>query len=107
MEIKEGNKLIAEFLGKKRKYESSEDVFNASLQYHKSWDWLMPVVEKIEIVSGKNTEITFWQGKQRCIILDYDNVNDLEKIGETKIEATYLAVIEFINWYNNHLTPPL
>ena len=36
------NKLIAEFMGKEiyQKYHKSN--------YHTSWDWLMPVVEKIE-----------------------------------------------------------
>ena len=55
-----GNKLIAEFLYKNR-YKNSKDIEdcyveepNSSMitfyitdsKYHKSWDWLMPVVEK-------------------------------------------------------------
>ena len=54
------NKLIAEFMGvnvitlddvrkNKNPYFSSADGYlEDDLKYHTSWDWLMPVVEKIE-----------------------------------------------------------
>jgi len=54
----EDNKLIAEFmgvkptkseLGRKIYYDSHEDKYvGLDLQYDTSWDWLMPVVRKIE-----------------------------------------------------------
>ena len=41
------NKLIAEFMG----YVYEDDTPSVELPpYHMSWDWLMPVVEKIEQV---------------------------------------------------------
>jgi hypothetical protein len=55
MIIEEGNKLIAEFMG--WRYISDGDVMFLNqntpakpinrLQFHSSWDWLMPVLEKI------------------------------------------------------------
>ena len=53
------NKLIAEFMGidsfkdslaslHQGKINLDVDVYEQA-QYHSSWDWLMPVVEKIEI----------------------------------------------------------
>jgi len=71
-------------------------------KYDTSWDWLMPVVEKIEYlghtvhvakndvaVKERNTisspSVCFIQGKWEL----------------TKIEAVYKAVVEFIKWYNN------
>lgn len=49
-EILEGNKLIAEFMTKdpgvlSRDFKKAGTL--ESMQYHKSWDWLMPVVGKI------------------------------------------------------------
>ena len=54
------NKLIAEFMGLSIKegvcyYTDADDMFPMGIEveepylpYHTSWDWLMPVVEKIE-----------------------------------------------------------
>ena len=101
----ENNKLIAEFMGVKS-YEASgytnfvysedNDRTEVDLSYHDSWDWLMPVVEKIESL-GYELIIT----ESRCKInhnTDHsiEEVLHLELIG-SKIEATYQAVVEFIN----------
>ena len=45
--MKNDNKLIAEFMGVGKLHEAQSS--NQWNQYHTSWDWLMPVVEKIEI----------------------------------------------------------
>ena len=58
------NKLIAEFMGMTEDSndksvmiqitpQGNEVVPIESMEYHKSWDWLMPVVDKIE---GTETE---------------------------------------------------
>ncbi len=76
MNTQENNKLIAEFLGK-------DHEFNQCLsapQYHKSWDWLMPVVQK-------------------CYKIDNEEGFDslVDAVSTLDIDATYNAVVEFIN----------
>lgn len=143
MNIEDSNKLIAEFMGLKPNrtpytYEGSyiwnnyEDIPELSEiimkeledeqwyiypRFDESWDWLMPVVEKIEslelgdwyvhIIGGKNyptiriEDGNVGNGLWDCMI----NVPDCEGFGNdihlTKLEATYKAVVEFIKWYNN------
>ena len=98
MTVIEGNKLIAEFMGwEKSPYPNTpnkmyrDDNVNvlsihvADLQYHTSWDWLMPVVEKIESL---HAEIH----------------GDKIKYFEFSISNKYywLAVVDFIQWYNSN-----
>ena len=73
------------------------------LKFHSSWDWLMPVVEKIESL-GLQSEI----GRKDCRVYKYldimsaeteDIVSIFSKV--SKIEAVWLAVIKLILWYNN------
>ena len=122
-EIIEGDKLIAEFMGNiysknaeawgigNAKIEHKEltiqgkvyknlvwaERFEKELKYHSSWDWLMPVVNKIE---SKGFDV-FINGLY-CRITDC-GLTDLEiESGETtsKIEAVWETVVEFIKWYN-------
>lgn len=114
-EILEGNKLIAEFLGyvyvpytvghsggnpgwvlKNYKLidRKTPKLFlgrtTKDLLYHTSWDWLMPVVEKIE----KTTAFVNIKG---CLV----NISTIVEVSApTKLEAVWLAVVEFIEWYN-------
>jgi hypothetical protein len=111
----ENNKLIAEFYGLDEHFFISENVgqelreFNDDeLRFDTSWDWLMPVVEKIEEteVNGDYAMIIIQQGM--CEIEMYEYMKE-QKDGEelrvhtfqgSKIEATYQAVVSFIKWYN-------
>lgn len=113
----EGNKLIAEFIGVKKmgnslyyvpehellqrvRYSNEcEEVSlfdERELKYHNSWDWLMPVVEKIEN-SGHETMVQI--SANYCTI---DNLNGLriEKQSDSKLDSVYLACVEFIEWDN-------
>jgi len=76
------NKLIAEFIGRDDVYQGmSEARAKRIYNYHTSWDWLMPVVQKIE---------------------DYlsDNVGKVgyfdDGLISNDIEVRYQAVVEFI-----------
>lgn len=68
-------------------------------QYHKSYDWLLPVVEKIESL-GYPVEITL----NKCKIY-IDTFYLMQSVGfPDKISAVYSQVVEFIKWYNENGT---
>ena len=95
--MNESNELIAEFMGAEKTHiESVGDMYYPvpsktgsilhahKLKYHKSWDWLMPVVEKI-----KDMECT---KEYQSRIDKIDNVLTCD----LRIENLYDAVVEFI-----------
>tara|TARA_B110000503_G_C6849799_1_gene290312 strand:+ start:70 stop:393 length:324 start_codon:yes stop_codon:yes gene_type:complete len=97
------NKLIAEFMGmtygdpndNSVMIQGNEVVPIESMEYHSSWDWLMPVVEEIESM-GYEVIIA----ESRCKIKhntdhSIDELLNVDIIG-TKRAATYQAVLEFI-----------
>ena len=77
------------------------------LAYHKSWDWLMPVVEKIESIELSNKEYPNFSVKiikNTCEVMRCRNSEVYKTISHkfenSKINNTYQAVVEFIQWYN-------
>ena len=103
------NKLIAEFMGWDIKLPTTiptnlhlsnleldnKEIFD--LKFHTSWDWLMPVVEKIESLRDTN-------GDAYRFTIDMCNAQiegtHIEIIGGAyKLNTTYQAVIEFIESY--------
>ena len=105
------NKIIAEFMGLENvgtlnnpMFEYGEDGGCRSLEdldYHTSWDWLMPVVKKIESL---NYDVQIGGGMMaRIVDIDLDRTKVMKEIEvsyPTKLETTYKAVVEFINEYN-------
>lgn len=108
------NKMIAEFMGMTchrigdeeyeeyewmPRFEHSNWSFKEPPPFDKSWDWLMPVVEKISKLGLGPT--------------DNDNVSSIEIEGATKqsevcmlcldtsMEDVYAEIIKFITWYNS------
>ena len=92
-------------------YELDERVF----KFHCSWDWLMPVVEKILEGTHDNS---FKIGNKWCFVRLYhaeSNYSNLDcgsyegdyfenskiKYNRT-IDCVYKAVVEFIKWYNEN-----
>ena len=80
-----------------------------SLCFHTSWDWLMPVVEKIEdfyIISGKELEFQVVQYEDEVKIIakyldkKWETIVEISADGSGKKKNTYQAVIKFIEWYN-------
>lgn len=113
MSDKTDNELIAEFMGfKPQKSElgntySHPDLMGVyggvgmKLKYDTSWDWLMPVVEKIESLLDKFRGETIDISRNRCTITGNDNRSLFDLRAKSKIEATYIAVVTFIKWYQN------
>ena len=107
MKTLENNKLIAEFLGYIDNGCSEDgflihpvtnyDVEISSLKYHEDWNWLMEVVEKIESL-GYRIEIV----KHICRIYLSNKETIIISENTPKIEAVYIACVEFIKWYNEN-----
>ena len=95
--MKNENLLIAEFMGWEKIYKDAGQLAYCrlakpneiirrrnidELKYHTSWDWLMPVVDKIDNYLYKNAgKVGYFD---ECL-----HSNDLE--------VRYQAVVEFIN----------
>lgn len=86
VDIIEGNKLIAEFMGLTHLHSQTR---TETLKYHDSWDWLMQVVEKCLIGEAECKE-------KELITNIYNGLTNIN------IFNTWLAVIEFIKWYNQN-----
>lgn len=109
-EIIEGNKLIAEFLGWKilkgsnRMSVYMDALYQDDLNYHSSWNWLMPVVEKIEALCNTDydTSVVYIADISCTIEVRINNSLEYSKEinSDKKINATFKSVVEFIKWYN-------
>ncbi len=94
----EGNKLIAEFMETKVK---PDGYFIKDYLYHSSWDWLMPVIDKIESVNGCSYKVMLQYAF--AAITDTSLHGDpyvIRATGMTRIGTAYNLVIKFIKWYN-------
>ncbi len=94
--IIEGNKLIAEFEGWKES--------NNFLPYNISWGWLMPVVEKIikKHMTDYYNEYDMSYPESYFVTIGSDGKYCSQGTSKNSlIEATWIAVVEFIKWYNN------
>jgi len=98
------NKLIAEFMGLPKEkvglkqeviYGLNQDDWYTSdnLNYHLFWDWLMPVIQKVNEVSGYNDYNTDRLHIQRVL----DDCISENAVG---IDEVHKAVVEFIKKYN-------
>ena len=103
LDMKENNKLIAEFMGMTtsdndesmmifKTLQGNDIMYIDKLKYHESWDWLMPVVNKIR--SMDSTYEVEEVGK-------YDWDNEISHY-EFDLDLTYESVVEFINQLNNN-----
>ena len=123
-EIIEGNKLIDIFMNPKHTISGYWIHWNdghgsqshvETLEYHSSWDWLMPVVEKMSKIKCTWTNVepheTDTYYPRTFGMLNAETKRPMVRINsnslfeaDTLIEATWLAVINFITWYNQQNT---
>ena len=104
------NKLIAEFMGMEygdpndnsvmiqMTPQGNEVVPIESMEYHSSWDWLMPVVEEIEGLRDVNGNAYRFTIDMCNAQIEETNIEILG--GRFKLDTTYEAVVEFIKYYN-------
>jgi hypothetical protein len=124
MNTTENNKLIAEFMGlhkfgnKKTSDTYHHDIPDYRLldkglvnpahhytpdqmKYHSSWDWLMPVVEKIEDIGF---EFFIVENRSKVCHNTDKSIDVLSYLeGGNKLDITYQTVVEFIKWYNKEI----
>lgn len=115
------SKAKTSFVGNKEygRYEINGGQYNAfTLKYHLSWDWLMPVIEKIcklEIADNviiNNGEDSFFDSyyprtfgminsetKEFMVRINRHGLHQSSSL----IEATYSSVVEFIKHHNQKL----
>lgn len=98
--MESNNKLIAEFMGMTYYIPNDDSLMvekapigvfitpTKSLKYHTSWDWLMPVIEKIQDKYVENPE------------LDYQYIDEI-RLALPNIQEVYYLVVEFIKDQNN------
>lgn len=112
------NELIAEFMGMSS-FKTEHDTFwhpteKASPEnwkyhsldldhfYEKSWDWLMPVVEKIYLLREVK-QVSITPGKTRIWFSDHIKDSYIEsplKPENNSITECFSCVVKFIKWYN-------
>lgn len=106
MDLSENNKLIADYMGLPLykdgdgRYEWVEQHVTSlwlpkDMLYSINWQWLMPVIDKIEYFGEK------------VIIQEYTCHIDSRRVdiltmGESKIEAVYEAVVKYIKEFNKN-----
>lgn len=115
MEHLEGNKLIATFEGRTINNDwvslyGDNQMHVSALDYHKDWNSLMRIVEKISQQRFEDGDYVFLRtfgmpiedDDKRLLFMVRFNRFELHS-AYTLIEAAYTAVVEFIKWHNeNH-----
>lgn len=112
MESIEGNKLIAEFMEMKDSSLGYDipDSFRChwthceddDFMFHSSWDWLMPVVEKIGKVWWSDFE-NGWDNVDEEELEDRKNDVLLLTIS-VPIKEVWKSIVQFIQWFNSSNT---
>jgi hypothetical protein len=99
----ESNILIAEFMGVDA-VDVDFHLETSELTYHTSWDWLMPVVEKINLLNDYRYTTYIASMDTRIednvtgkVIVDINCEHSIDEL----IQSVYKAVVQFIQWYNS------
>jgi hypothetical protein len=108
-QIESNNEIIAIFMGQ---YQAGQE---KQWDYDWSWSCLMEVIDKIETIEELDRNKSVDNNERMCNPYRIDIINrnmvEILRFGEdqiafidnqylTKKEAIYLAVVKFIEWYN-------
>jgi len=108
-EIFRGNKLIAEFLNENVDedfIDSETAFFESPFKYDIHWGCLMRAVEKIESLGFRfgialnSVDLYDIISQRFSTTVNVDESYGIKNESFKKIESTWLAVVEFIKWYN-------
>ena len=71
------------------------------LRYNTSWNWLMPIVERVGVIGGSLVKLTV-KGDNSICSLDVGLGGSFKahKSNKALIILTFNAVVEYIKWYN-------
>lgn len=112
------NKLIAEFMGWKKvfgKYEipyfkrfissklkTANQFTTEEMLFNTSWDWIMPVLEKISEIKFINIRVDLSPNVKDCLIeAKFKEENKLFYcVEKNTLESFYKTIIKFLIWYN-------
>lgn len=120
IDIKESNIIIGEFMGgyyidcdswkaDREKCSIAHILDNAiteELLFNKSWDWLMPVIDKINGMGKEyhfamfKTYFSLTVEKGGKVYKDFSFADSEIKYQGKEIEGAYKLVVKFINWHN-------
>jgi hypothetical protein len=116
-EIIDGNKLIAEFIEMENViygdtgvtyYKNNIPYQTFKLEFHSSWDWLIPIMQKIGTL-GFMVTLEFDEKPYLTYISIKDNstatyidedYEDRDYEIESDIHLAWFNVVNFIKWYN-------
>lgn len=113
-DVKSDNELIAEFMGFKyhKNYGYIGDVryddeavidpvdpkFVQIPHWNDSWDWLIPVAQKIKDLTYKDLKAQELPTFQQAVARWRAAQNEISNL---KIEAAHYCVVKWIEWYNS------
>lgn len=110
----EGNKLICEFMNLKRYNETGHPYEYG--YYHQKWGYLMPAVEKIEGLLSGDEKYSCRIQDNECLFYHFTKQLSERHGGymklicshksDSKMDATWQTVIQFIQWFNTQTPTP-
>lgn len=120
MKTEESNLIIADFMGwevwgTEKKYrevplfwfghENFEAMCGTDMEFRESWDWLMPVIERVEEAVEKEiegTQVAYYYlslGEIRILFLDGSSLKIVPDKKLPRKERNYQCCVKFIKWY--------
>ena len=107
-----GSSGIHYYFSKDKSPTNEKYIGEYALKYHSSLDWLMPVVEKVcsTVIKGNPPFNTDEFVRVEIVPNGYVKISNLRDTPILKnvsvecslIKTTWLAVVEFIKWYNSN-----